>query len=540
MVCWGERFHSNDNSHGWERRHNCEQWSTMCPKTTCVSTSETNKPELATQQVQPSSDKLWLCSLLRLTTSLPHALHTDSGRKTTERPPCVCGQSMQKSKIDQAHVILHRDDNRLSKTPECSIVTWVPIASPIDDFYHAQFRRKEFAWTKVDHDILQTKSKSEETLDLVVGPPQVGGVHPVYGPNSRHEIERRQSNNFFLPCAFSVLTKLSVTAADGGTPATNGSVKAKSKFHKHRSRKPLRSLCVGRWKDSKWYDKFTSCYERSTWNSHLKANFTPIILPIIIFPSFAHQMILIVASWLFSHDEHNLDSELWENSGATRVSVRRTRRRNKLRTARLKSCLEKQLERAIQTRKYSQSHDCISGLWSSSVRTSLGAPKQRSLDTTHRSILALSYSCDNSWGALQEFPWKLTRKVEGQKRPDRGDQEAEDSEKYKEWDAARWTQSSWSWTTSSSSSAWQEWSPDEACERSDWQSADLDSSDHTRKKNTWQSHLSWQWGHRHRSSQGPPSRRKWRLFVWGQHFSIPATCPDDVRHMWHCHPFFLL
>ena len=61
-----------------------------------------------------------------------------------------------------------------------------------------------------------------------------------------------------------------------------------------------------------------------------------------------------------------------------------------------------------------------------------------------------------------------------------------------EWDSARWKQSSWTWTTSSSSSAWREWSSDETRERSDWQSADWDSSDQASKDSTWQSPFSWQ------------------------------------------------
>ena len=55
--------------------------------------------------------------------------------------------------------------------------------------------------------------------------------------------------------------------------------------------------------------------------------------------------------------------------------------------------------------KYWQSYDCTSRLWSPSIRTSLEAPKQRSLDTTNRSNLALSYSCDHSWDAIQKLPW---------------------------------------------------------------------------------------------------------------------------------------
>ena len=176
----------------------------------------------------------------------------------------ACSQPMQKTTIGQAHVVLHRDDSRLLKTPEPSIVAWVLLASPMDDFYHAQFRQKEYAWTKVGYDILQTTSTSKETLDLVVGPPQLGRVHTEYGPNSRHELARGQSNNLCVSMCLSVLTRSSATAADGGTPDTNGGVKAKSTFHTHRSRNPLRPLCVGRWKDSKWCDKFTSCNGKLT------------------------------------------------------------------------------------------------------------------------------------------------------------------------------------------------------------------------------------------------------------------------------------
>ena len=46
-----------------------------------------------------------------------------------------------------------------------------------------------------------------------------------------------------------------------------------------------------------------------------------IIRPIITILSFAQQIILIVASWLFYHGKNRLDPELFENSGATRVSA---------------------------------------------------------------------------------------------------------------------------------------------------------------------------------------------------------------------------
>ena len=60
------------------------------------------------------------------------------------------------------------------------------------------------------------------------------------------------------------------------------------------------------------------------------------------------------------------------------------------------------------------------------------------------------------------------------------------------WNPTRWKYSSWTWTTSSSSSAWREWSPDEARERSDWQaSADWDTLDQTREHPDPQSYAEW-------------------------------------------------
>ena len=87
------------------------------------------------------------------------------------------------------------------------------------------------------------------------------------------------------------------------------------------------------------------CNEKSTWDTRLLANFLSSILPMIISLSFAHHMILILASWLFCHGENHLDPELSENPGAICVSAHSVNKRNKLRTAlmlrALKSCSEK-------------------------------------------------------------------------------------------------------------------------------------------------------------------------------------------------------
>ena len=58
--------------------------------------------------------------------------------------------------------------------------------------------------------------------------------------------------------------------------------------------------------------------------------------------------------------------------------------------------------------------------------TSLRASKQRSLDPTHRSILALSHSCDLSWVAFQKISWKVNCECGSQG----WSWEAKDSEKH--------------------------------------------------------------------------------------------------------------
>ena len=59
-----------------------------------------------------------------------------------------------------------------------------------------------------------------------------------------------------------------------------------------------------------------------------------------------------------------------------------------------------------------------------------------------------------------------------------------------EWNSTRSKQSSWTWSTSSSSSAWREWSSDETRERPHCQSAAWDSSAQAREVTAWQSHYS--------------------------------------------------
>ena len=59
-------------------------------------------------------------------------------------------------------------------------------------------------------------STNEETLDLVVGPPQLGGVHPKDGITLGTDLSVDHRATLVFLCAFSVLTRLSVIAADEG------------------------------------------------------------------------------------------------------------------------------------------------------------------------------------------------------------------------------------------------------------------------------------------------------------------------------------
>ena len=111
---------------------------------------------------------------------------------------------------------------------------------------------------------------------------------------------------------------------------------------------------------------------------------------------------------------------------------------------------------------------------------------------------------------IREMPFKTYRGRSSEKSK-AGENKIEESNKQKtlknsdeEWNSTRWKYSSWTWTTSSSSSAWQEWSSDETRERTKWQSADWDSPDQVREVTAWQTHFSWQRGHLHRSLQGHP------------------------------------
>ena len=150
---------------------------------------------------------------VRLSSPSPHRRREEDHREGI----LACGQDVQRGMIGPAHADLHRVDSGLSATPEPSIVACVPLFLTQDKFKHAQCRRMEQAPTQIGHDIHQTSPTSEEALDLVVGSPQLGGVHPESGPSSHLGLERQQTFNFSASLCLSTLTRPSVIAADGDT-----------------------------------------------------------------------------------------------------------------------------------------------------------------------------------------------------------------------------------------------------------------------------------------------------------------------------------
>ena len=76
----------------------CEQWSTTCPKATCVFTSETDKPEPVAQQSQPSSDNRGRTAFVVnkfFAARLARTRRKDDHRETIR----ACGHATQKSTI---------------------------------------------------------------------------------------------------------------------------------------------------------------------------------------------------------------------------------------------------------------------------------------------------------------------------------------------------------------------------------------------------------------------------------------------------------
>ena len=243
------------------------------------------------------------------------------------------------------------------------------------------------------------------------------------------------------------------------------------------------------------------CNVRSIRDDHLKGDFILIITPIVTFLNLAQQVILIVASWLFSHGENHLDPETWGNFGATRVCEYKANENRRGEDSSHRKGIEVLLTETAR-KGYPDTEN---------VDNPKSAPQGYVVRQSGRGWELQNWDLwlrptDLSWHfpilvTIREMPFKNHGARSPAKLKVRED-------KIEEAKKTRWKYSSWTWTTSSSSSAWREWSSDETRERTSWKSADWHSSDQVREATVWHSHFSWQWGHLHRSSQGHPWRRK--------------------------------
>ena len=274
-------------------------------------------------------------------------------------------------------------------------------------------------------------------------------------------------------------------------------------------------------------------------DAHLKADFILILTPMITFLNLSQQVILIccfmaiLSRW--KPPGPRIMREFWSNS---RVRMHRNEKRRGEDSSHPEGIEIFVRETAKKGYPDPQNFDNpMIALQDYDVRQS-----GRGLELQNRDLWLRQ--TDLSWHfpillTIREMPFKNYRARSPAKLKVRED-ETEEAKKQKipkkrdeEWNSTRWKYSSWTWTTSSSSSAWQEWSSDETRERTNWQSADWDSSDQVRKATVWQSHFSWQWGHLHRSLQVHPWRRKQRLFVTEFIFSsfLPLVL-FAVRGVW--------
>ena len=262
-----------------------------------------------------------------------------------------------------------------------------------------------------------------------------------------------------------------------------------------------------------------------------------IVTAIITFLNLPQQVISVVGYCLTVTQNHE---RILEQLAWTNARQREQTRWGQLLLQKYWSLVEgdgwKRLSRSKERRR---SRGSTSRSWCSSI-SSPGAPKQRSLATTNRSVLAFSNSCDHSWNAIKNYrarsPAKL--KVKEDKTEEASIQKTRKNSD-EEWKTTRWNYSSWAWTasSSSSSSAWQEWNSDETRERSDWQKpAEQDNSTQTFECSDWQTPADWN------TSDETREHPDWRSYVdWhslkhsrdSSDWQPPIDRSNPIEWTWH-------
>ena len=156
-----------------------------------------------------------------------------------------------------------------------------------------------------------------------------------------------------------------------------------------------------------------------------------IILPIVISPSFSHQMILIVSSWLFSHGEKTHGPRIMRKLWSTQNN-KKEQAEDSSYTKGIEGMLRETARKSYPDRE--------------NIDSPMMAPQDYEVRQSRR-VLELQNSdfwirpTDLSWHSpilvtirelpFKKLPWEVAREVGSQGRS----QDAEDSEKQKEdWD----------------------------------------------------------------------------------------------------------
>ena len=158
---------------------------------------------------------------------------------------------------------------------------------------------------------------------------------------------------------------------------------------------------------------------------------------------------------------------LWENSAANCVSEHRVSRKDKVRTARtpklLKTCWGRRLEKNCP--KSENVDNPMMSLQDFEVRQSGRDLELQKKDlwirpTDLSSYLTILVTIREA--PFQEFRGRSSEEMKAREEKIEGTKKHDTLKNWDEdWNSTRWQQSSWTWTTSSSSSAWRKWSSDE-------------------------------------------------------------------------------
>ena len=135
----------------------------------------------------------------------------------------ACGQATQKSTICLARGDLYRDDNRLSETPEPSIVSRVPLTLPMDEFNDAQTDGRSMPRRNLVTLSSRRRPQLRRRWILSRVHHNSAGSPRRWTRCSRHGLKRGQTNNFNVSL-FPSTPNPSISGCSGWWPTQHLSV----------------------------------------------------------------------------------------------------------------------------------------------------------------------------------------------------------------------------------------------------------------------------------------------------------------------------